>query len=235
MAALMSLASRLYQLQTIELQLREQRRRLQDTLSHLDHNDQLSAAESQLAAVESRLAAAGKHQRQLEWDVDDLNSKIRGLNDRLYGGTVRNPKELVSLEQDIASIKKHLAGKEDLLLEAMDDSESIQAETDVLRQHVAELKEAWGKERDTLQVLKGELETAVAQLAETRLAIRQELGAEVSQRFDQLALTKGVAVVKVEQGHCKGCNLTVPAGLCQRARAGEIVECATCGRLIYMD
>ena len=235
MAARMSLASRLYQLQTIELQLKEQRRRLQDTLVRLDHNDELSAAERQLAEVESRLIDAGKYQRQLEWDVDDLSAKIRGLNDRLYGGTVRNPKELVSLEQDILSIRKHLVGKEDLLLAAMSDSESIQGEADVLRQRVTELTQAWGKERDVLQVLKVELETAVAQLSEARLSVRQELGPEVSQRYDQLVQAKGLAVAKVEQGRCKGCNLTVPPGLWQRARAGEMVECASCGRLIYVD
>jgi len=231
----MSLASRLYQLQTIELQLREQRRRLQETLARLDHNDELSAAEGRLAEVESRLKIAEKAQRQLEWDVDDLNAKIRALSDRLYGGSVRNPKELVSLEQDIASIKKHLGGKEDLLLEAMSESESIQAEAAALRQQVAELRGAWESERIVLQALKEELEVAVAQLTEVRASTRQELGPDVMQRYDQLVKAKGVAMVKVEQGRCKGCNLTVPAGLWQRARAGEVVECASCGRLIYVD
>jgi uncharacterized protein len=231
----MSLASRLYQLQTIELQLREQRRRLQETLARLDHNDELSAAEGRLAEVESRLKIAEKAQRQLEWDVDDLNAKIRALNDRLYGGSVRNPKELVSLEQDIASVKKHAGGKEDLLLEAMSESESIQTEAAALRQHVAELRGEWESERIVLQELKVELEVTVAQLTEARVSTRQELGPDVMQRYDQLVKAKGIAMVKVEQGRCKGCNLTVPAGLWQRARAGEVVECASCGRLIYVD
>ncbi len=231
----MSLASRLYQLQVIELQLKDQRRRLQETLARLDHNDELAAAQGQLAEVELRLVDAGKYQRQLEWDVDDLSAKIRALNERLYGGSVRNPKELVSLEQDILSIRKHLVGKEDLLLEAMSDSEAVQAEAEALRRRVAEMKESWDKERDVLQAVKGELEAAVSQASEARRVLRQELGPEVSQRYDQLVQTKGLAMVKVEQGRCKGCNLTVPAGLLQRARAGEMVECASCGRLIYLD
>jgi len=231
----MSLASRLYQLQVTELQLREQRRRLQETQAHLDHNDDLSAAEASLSAVESRLKAAEKHQRQLEWEVEDLNAKIQGLKDKLYGGTVRNPKELVSLEQDVQSVKKHLSGKEELLLEAMDDTESIQAEATTLRQRVGELRGAWEEERGTLQELKEVLEAEVARLSGTRLSTREEIGPDVSQRYDQLAKSKGLAVVKVEQGRCKGCNLTVPAGLWQRARAGEMVECGSCGRLIYVD
>jgi len=231
----MSLASRLYQLQVTELQLREQRRRLQETQAHLDYNDDLSAAEASLSAVESRLKAAEKHQRQLEWEVEDLNAKIQGLKDKLYGGTVRNPKELVSLEQDVQSVKKHLSGKEELLLEAMDDTESIQAEATTLRQRVGELRGAWEEERGTLQELKEVLEAEVARLSGTRLSTREEIGPDVSQRYDQLAKSKGLAVVKVEQGRCKGCNLTVPAGLWQRARAGEMVECGSCGRLIYVD
>jgi predicted nucleic acid-binding Zn-ribbon protein len=231
----MSLASRLYQLQVTELQLREQRRRLQETQSRLDHNEDLSAAEASLTAVESRLKAAEKHQRQLEWEVEDLNAKIRGLKDKLYGGTVRNPKELLSLEQDVQSVKKHLSGKEELLLEAMDDTESIQAEATTLRQRVGELRSAWEQERGTLQELKESLEEEVARLAGTRLATREEIGADVSLRYDQLAKSKGLAVAKVEQGRCKGCNLTVPAGLWQKARAGEVVECGSCGRLIYVD
>jgi len=231
----MSLASRLYQLQVTELQLREQRRRLQETLARLDHNDELSAAEVLLADAETRLKAAEKSQRQLEWDVDDHNAKIRALNDRLYGGSVRNPKELLSLEQDIAGIRKHLGGKEDQLLEAMSQSESIQAEAEVLRRRVVELKAGWDSERIGLETLKRELEATVARLTEVRLSTRQELGPDVAQRYDQLVKAKGLAVVKCEQGRCKGCNLTVPAGLLQRARAGEIVECASCGRLIYVD
>lgn len=231
----MSLASRLYQLQSIELQLRDHRRRLQETIARLDHNEELAAAEGELASIESRLKAAEKHQRELEWEVDDLNAKIRGLNDRLYGGTVRNPKELLSLEQDIQSVKKHLSGKEEQLLEAMDESEVVQAEATVLRQRVGELRSTWEGDKVTLRSLKESLEAEVLKLTEARLATRQEIGPEAAQRYDQLAKAKGIAMVKVEQGRCKGCNLTVPAGLWQRARAGEMVECGSCGRLIYVD
>jgi hypothetical protein len=231
----MSLASRLYQLQSIELQLRDHRRRLQETIARLDHNEELAAAESELSSVESRLKTAEKHQRELEWEVDDLNAKIRGLNDRLYGGTVRNPKELLSLEQDIQSVKKHLSGKEELLLEAMDVSEVVLAEATALRQRVGELRSAWEGDKVTLVTLKDSLEAESSKLTEARLATRQEIGPEAAQRYDQLAKAKGIAMVKVEQGRCKGCNLTVPAGLWQRARAGEMVECGSCGRLIYVD
>ena len=231
----MSLASRLYQLQTIELQLGEQRRSLQKTTARLDHNDELSSAETDLSAVEARLTAAQKHQRQLEWEVEDLQAKIKGLNDKLYSGSVRNPKELLNLEQDVQSVKKHLAGKEASLLELMGDTESIQTEAETLRQRVGALRRAWEQEHEGLEQLKQTVERDVARLTEARQTTRRELGEEAAQRYDQIAKAKGLAVVKVEQGRCKGCNLTVPAGLWQRARAGEMVECGSCGRIIYVE
>ncbi|HEM62461.1 MAG TPA: hypothetical protein ENO24_09235 [Chloroflexi bacterium] len=231
----MSLASRLYQLQSSELQLRDQRRRLQETIDRLNHNEELAATERELESAEGRLKTAEKRQRELEWEVNDLSAKIRDLNDRLYGGSVRNPKELLSLEQDVQSIKKHLAGKEELLLEAMALSESIEAEVASLREQAGKLRGAWDEERGGLERLRETLETEVGRLAGVRLALRQELGPDASQRYDQVVRSKGVAVVKVEQGRCKGCNLTVPAGLWQRARAGEMVECGSCGRFIYVE
>jgi len=231
----MSLASRLYQLQTIELQLREQRRRLQETVARLDHNDELSSTEAELSTAEGRLTAAQKHQRQLEWEVEDLQAKIKGLNDKLYGGSVRNPKELISLEQDVQSVKKHLAGKEEALIEAMDSTETVQAEADALRHRVSTLRQEWEQQKGGLAAAKDSLESELTHLAATYAALRMEIGSEALQRYDQVGKAKGLAVVKVEQGRCKGCNLTVPAGLWQRARAGEMVECGSCGRIIYVE
>ncbi len=231
----MSLASRLYRLQTTELQLRDKRRALKEIAARLNTNPELSAAEEALVSIESRLEAARKNQRKLEWEVEDLNAKIKGLNDKLYGGSVRNPKELVSLQQDVQSITRHLSGKEEKLIEAMDISESIEAEVEAARQKVSTLKAAWEDERPGLQRLKDSTEAEVFQLAETQQDLRDKLGSDKAQHYDLLAKAKGVAVVKVEQGRCKGCNLTVPDGLYQRARAGDMVECASCGRLLYVE
>lgn len=231
----MSLASQLYRLQTTELQLRDKRRTLQEITARLNNNSELSAAEDELASIESRLEAARKHQRHLEWEVEDLNAKIRGLNDKLYGGSVRNPKELVSLEQDVQSIKRHLSGKEEKLIEAMDASESIEAGAEASRQKVASIRTAWEDERPTLQRLKESTEAEIEKLTETQQDLRDALGSERTRHYDLLSKAKGVAVVKVEQGRCKGCNLTVPAGLWQRARAGDMVECASCGRFLHVE
>ena len=231
----MSVASRLHQLQTIDLEVKEKRRLLLDIVSRLERSEALSAAEAEFKARESSLNVARNSQRQLEYDVDSLSAKVRDLNSRLYGGSVHNPKELISLQQEIDGVRQHLSQKEEELLEAMGVAEAGEADAAALRGRMAQLRQEWDTEKVGLGTDRTTVESALARLLEARQAARLELGDEVNRVYDHLVQTKGVAVVQVEQGRCKGCNLTVPIGLWQKARAGEMVQCGSCGRILHVD
>ncbi len=231
----MNVASRLHQLQAIDLEVKEKRRLLLDIDNRLERSEALSAAEAEFKARESSLSIARSSQRQLEYEVDSLTAKVRDLNSRLYGGSVHNPKELITLQQEIDGVKQHLSQKEEELLEAMGVAEASEADTAALRGRMAHLRQEWDKEKEGLSTDRTTVESALARLLEARQAARLELGDEVNRVYDHLVQTKGVAVVQVEQGRCKGCNLTVPTGLWQKARAGELVQCGSCGRILHVD
>ena len=231
----MNVASRLHQLQAIDLEVKEKRRLLLDIVNRLERSEALSAAEAEFRARESSLNIARSSQRQLEYDVDSLSAKVHDLNSRLYGGSVHNPKELITLQQEIDGVKQHLSQKEEELLEAMGVAEAAEADAAALRGRMAQLRQEWDKEKEGLGTDRTTVESALARLLEARQAARLELGGEVNRVYDHLVQTKGVAVVQVEQGRCKGCNLTMPTGLWQKARAGEMVQCGSCGRILYVD
>jgi len=231
----MSLVSRLYQLQETDSQLREKQRILKDTLARLEHNDELSLAEAELATHSASLEQARKNQRQLDWEVDDLAAKIKAVNDRLYSGGVKNPKELVSLEQDVQGLKRHLKLREEVLLDAMGVVESSEASVGSLQKQVEELAAEWERERVSLRVLKDSTELEIERLMQSRNTVRNEVGPEAAQVYDHLSQSKGKAIVKVELGRCSGCNLTLPTGQWQKARAGEMVKCGSCGRILYVE
>lgn len=231
----MSVASRLRQLQVADLEIKEKRRILHDIISRLERSEAVASAEADLSALEARLTSARGNQRQLEYDVDDTTAKVRDLNNRLYSGSVHNPKELLSLQQEIAGIRKHLSEKEEALLDAMGALEAMEADAAAVRARVTQLREEWERQKEGLNAERSSIESALARLLEVRQTARLELGDEVTRLYDHLAQTKGVAVVQVEQGRCRGCNLTVPTGLWQRARSGEMVQCASCGRILTVD
>lgn len=231
----MSVAPRLYQLQETDSQLRGKQRLLKDTIARLEHNDELSLAAAELSTQQDGLEQARKHQRQLDWEVDDLTAKILAVNDRLYGGSVKNPKELVNLEQDVQGLKRHLKVREEVLLDAMGVAESSEASVGSLQKEVDELTSAWEHERESLKVQKDDAELEIERLSQLRNLIRSEIGPDAARLYDHLSQAKGAAVVKVELGRCTGCNLTIPTGQWQKARAGEVVACGSCGRILYVE
>jgi len=231
----MSVASRLYQLQTTEQKLKENKKLLKDAITRLEHNEELTATQTELAALEEERDLKRKSQRQLEWDVEQLTSKIKGVSDQLYGGSVRNPKELVNLEQDVKSLKRHLGEKEDLLLEAMDTTEAAEERAGRAAGDMARIAAAWEEEKPQLRQVKANAESAIEQLMQARESLRTDIGPANTGLYDTILKSKGLAVVKVEQGRCKGCNITVPSGQWQQARAGEVVLCGSCGRILFVE
>jgi len=231
----MSVASKLYQLQTTEQKLRETRQVIKAATSRLERNEALEAAQKELSSLQMERDARRKAQRDLEWDVEQLTAKIKGVNDQLYGGSVRNPKELVNLEQDLRSLKRHLAEKEDLLLEAMTSTESAEERAVVAEEEATGILDAWGRDRPHLEQTKAEAEAALAQLTQERETLRAMIDPSTTGLYDSIHRSSGVAVVKVEQGRCRGCNLTVPSGQWQKARSGELVQCGSCGRILYVE
>jgi len=113
--------------------------------------------------------------------------------------------------------------------------EAAEGDAAALRGRIAQLRQEWDNEKEGLSSERTAVESALARLLEARQAARLELGDEVNRVYDHLVQTKGIAVVQVEQGRCKGCNLTVPTGLWQKARAGELVQCGSCGRILHVD
>ncbi len=231
----MSVASRLYQLQETDSHLREKLRFLKDAVARLEHNEELSLAAAELATQQDGLEQARKQQRQLDWEVDDLTAKILAVNGKLYGGSVQNPKELMNLEQDVQGLKRHLKVREEVLLDAMGVAESSEAGVGSLRKQVEELTAAWEHERESLRLQKDNAELEIERLTQSRNLLRSEIGPDATGLYDQLSRAKGAAVVKVELGRCTGCNLTIPTGQWQKARAGEMVGCGSCGRILYVE
>ena len=99
----MSEVQQLYQLQEIDTELQEKKRRLAEVLNAQKETDELLAARERVTATEGELHIWQTKQRDLNLQLESLNGKAKRSEDRLYSGTVSNPKELTDLQNEIAS------------------------------------------------------------------------------------------------------------------------------------
>jgi predicted nucleic acid-binding Zn-ribbon protein len=231
----MSLAGQLYKLQQLDLELQERQQELNEVENQLSDNKALVAAESKLASQKEQLEDARKQQKSSEWELEDFQEKVRQIDSKLYSGKTKDPKELVNLEKEVKGLKSQIRTKEDDLLGLMSQVEEIEAKVKTTAEEVERLKREWEQRQEISKPKKSELETVLAELREDRDELAQHIDSEAFNIYERIRLTRGQAVVKVERGRCLGCHIFVPTSQWQKVKAGDLIQCNNCSRILYLE
>ncbi|HUS04208.1 MAG TPA: C4-type zinc ribbon domain-containing protein [Dehalococcoidia bacterium] len=231
----MSLSGQLYKLQQLDIEL-QKKQQLADEITHqLNETSALVAAQSELASQKQQLEETKKKQQDTEWELEDLQQKIKDIDNKLYGGAIKNPKELVNLKHESESFKGKLSTKEDELLELMSQVEEMEAKVTASTKELEGLQQEWQQKQETLTQAKAKTEATLASLKENRQELAQQIDSRSLNLYEQIKLTKGQAVAKVEQGRCQGCHITLPINQWRKAKAGNLVQCSSCNRILYVE
>jgi predicted nucleic acid-binding Zn-ribbon protein len=231
----MSLAGQLYKLQQLDLELQEKHQELSDVENKLSDNKALLATETKLASQKEQLEDARKKQKSSEWELDDLQEKIKQVDGKLYGGKTKDSKELVNLDKETKALKSQIRTKEDSLLGLMSQAEQIESDVRATAEGSKHLKLEWAQRQETLGPRKGELEIELARLKGERSRLAQQIDPDALDIYERIRLARGQAVVKVERGRCLGCHIAVPTSQWQKARAGDLIQCNNCTRILYLE
>jgi predicted nucleic acid-binding Zn-ribbon protein len=231
----MNFAGQLYKLQQLDLELQKKQQELNEVENQLSDNRALVVAESKVASQKEQLEDAKRKQKSSEWELEDLQEKVRQIDSKLYSGKTKDPKELVNLEKEDKGLKSQIKTKEDALLGLMSQVEEIEAEVKTTAEEVERLKREWEQRQETFRPRKGEIETVLGKLGEDRNGLAQQIDSEAFNIYERIRLTRGQAVVKVERGRCLGCHITVPTSQWQKAKAGDLIQCDNCSRILYLE
>jgi len=225
----------LYTLQYIDLELRRNRQELDEIEIQLTDDEHLAKAKSNIASKKAELGDTEKRQKEAEWVLEDLQQKVKQINDKLYGGKLKNPKELVNLDLESKELGKKVHKKEDELLELMSEVEDIQANIRNISQELKGLTKEWQHRQQTLIQRKSDVEAKLAGLRQDREELAKQISPEALSLYEQIRTTKEQAVAKVERGRCQGCHITLPTTQWQKAKAGNLVQCDSCNRILYVE
>lgn len=226
----------LYELQEVDVALDAKREDLKCAEALIGESDALKEARAALEQEQARLATLQREQREAEWQAEDLRARIKPLNDRLYGGTVHNLKELSGMQEELEHLRSRLRSVEDRVLDLMGQGEVCLAQVEAKRTALAETERQWKAEQsaleDSISRYRGELST----LEEKRRQQQGRVEAGSLSVYDNLRLKYSRAVAKVEQGMCQGCRIDLSMAEIQRARlAQELAFCSHCRRILYVS
>ena len=230
----MSIAKDLYRLQELDLALEANTQAQKSVSGQVGESQIVIKSRVKLAEEQKNLENLTAQQKSAEWEIDDLTTKIKDIEKKLYGGKIFNSKELSSLQQETEDIKKRRSALEDKSLGLMDQVELTRKAIVSSKDELAKQEIQWKTQQQQLTAELVQLKAAQTALEDKRKQIAVLIDADTLFTYQELRKRKGLAVAKVEQGICQGCRITLPNTDLQRAKGGGIVRCSSCGRIIFL-
>ena len=227
----------LYQLQQLDLELDRFAAEHQAVVNALQGNPSLKRLRAEYHTVQQHLQTSLQAQKEAEWALEDVSLRLKVQEQRLFGGTVVNSKELQSLQHEVQRLRGQQSRQEDLVLEMIDATETLQETVQQRQKALEQAEAAWKLECATLATRRDQLAAQRQDLQTKRDQLAARLEKEHVARYDTMRRTKqGRAVSKVEQNSCQWCRVILTPSELQHVRISvELQTCTNCGRILYYD
>jgi uncharacterized protein len=188
--------------------------------------------EASTASLE-RDGLAAKQQRMENELATDVR-KAAELDRRLAQTSV--PREAEAFQAETRVVAAHRAQLEDEILALMEAIEPIEIRLGEIATQRAELEARAAVARGELAGAEAVIDAEVADVSAARRAATDGIPAPLLARYERdRARLGGVAVARLDHGHCTGCNLEISRSeldALQSAPPDALVECEHCGRLL---
>ena len=230
----MGVVKQLYQLQEVDLELESNEQALKQITSQLGESQEVLRTQNKLTLEHQREEELRRQQHSLEWEIDDIVTKLTAAEDKLYSGSIRNPKELTNLQHEVDGLKLKRSQLEDKVLDVMEQVELTTASVATIGSELKTLEAEWHSQQQKLSTDMEQLKAVLSNLKHKRQLLSAEIDPRVVELYHELKKKKGTGVAKVEQGICRGCRISLSATELQRARSGSLTQCSSCGRILFL-
>lgn len=231
------IAAALYQLQQLDLELERLTAEQQALVRSLQEDNALNKARAEHQSAQQQLKAGQQAQKEAEWALDELNNRLRALDQRLYSGLITNPKELYAVQQEAQHLRAQQNRQEEMTLEMMDATDSLSSIAQQKSEALKRIELEWQENNASQLARRDQLESRRQELQEKRAKYADSIDVELLKRYEALKRSKqGRAISRVEQSSCQWCRVILTPSELQRVRASqELQACSNCGRILYYD
>jgi predicted nucleic acid-binding Zn-ribbon protein len=195
--------------------------------------------ESQLDQAKARLEVSRQDQMQVQSDLKQLEVEVESRREKI--ARYRTQQMDAKTNDQYRALLHEIAGEEQAIRELEDNEivlmEKLESFKKQIEEHDEILKEEEDgirEEQEMLMERLAEVQEDLQELLEERKGMTADIKPLLLSRYERLFKNKGdFAVVRVENGHCKGCNMRVPPQVVNDAlNPAKLVVCNYCGRML---
>ena len=230
----MGVAKQLYQLQEIDMEIESNEGALNQKISQLGESEAVVNTRTRLTSERQRLDELKHQQHSAEWDISDLATKITAVEEQLYSVRITNPKELSNLQHEINTLKSRRDQMETKALGLMDQVELTENSVAAANNELKQLENEWNNQQQQFSTEIDQIKSKLSDLKQKYQLLANEIDPHAVELYTKLRKQKGQAAARVEQGICLACRISLNSSALQQVRSGNLTQCSSCGRILYL-
>ena len=223
----------LVRFQEIDLELQRLNQRLTEIEADLNDTSALVDAQQNADHAAQMANAARKAQKDVEFELQKTQTELKQTEQRLYSGSVTNPRQLEDLQAKSQSLRRWIAKLEDDLLEAMvarEEADEVDVKASAHLKHIT-LKRATFEQN--LAAERAVLQTRGQTLLQEAENVKKRISPAILDSYHYLtSRTGGIPVSRLQGDVCSMCGMEVLKSTQRKVKKGEEAYCDGCRRLI---
>ncbi|HLC15037.1 MAG TPA: C4-type zinc ribbon domain-containing protein, partial [Thermodesulfovibrionia bacterium] len=181
----------------------------------------------------NRLDNLSKERRLKEQELENMEERIRRMKAKT--GDIKTNKEYQAFLKEIASSEDEKSRYEEEVLIAMEAIDTLKKQLSKENNELKDIKKALQGKEQIIEQERDTVNKGLEELNARRQQVISMIDKDVYTTYTNMYnLRGGLAVVRVQNETCLGCNLNIPPQLYNDAKKNEkILLCSQCKRILY--
>ena len=198
------------------------------------YRDYFSEQQTAMKRIESEVAAMQDRLEALKDAIKMTDEQLRTLHGKMENDPPRNTEEVQQFLNDAKRFQNNLTAYEQEIKRIRKDAADRERQQHDVRVRAAKAKSEFDKLKEVYDEEKKDKDKELDALRAAAAAKAVDIESAFMERYRDIKKHSVPPLAALYGDQCGGCNMSLPSSVSRKVKAGELVECETCGRLLII-